>query len=54
MIFYLVTKFYVTLIDAKTGAKIKQLDKLVDTENGFEIIDFAFDKTHRKFYVGDT
>ena len=52
--FYVVTKYDIRVIDAKTGLKLKILDKIVDSENGVEIIDFTFDETHRKFYISDT
>lgn len=52
--FYVVTKFYIQVIDAKTGVKIKKYDKVVDMDGGKEIIDFCFDSTHRKFFIGDT
>eukprot|EP00347_Sterkiella_histriomuscorum_P013983 403362615 len=54
MSFYVVTKHDVRILDAKTGLLIKVLDQIVDHENGIEIIDFTFDDTQRKFYVGDT
>ena len=54
MSFYVVTKYDIRIVDAKTGILLKILDKVVDHENGFEIIDFTFDETHRKFYIGDT
>jgi len=54
MSFFVITKYDIRLIDAKTGIFSKVLDQIVDHENGFEIIDFDFDDTHRKFYITDT
>ena len=54
MSFFVVTKYDIRVMDAKTGIFSKVLDQIVDHENGFEIIDFDFDDTHRKFYIADT
>lgn len=52
--FYVVSKYNIRIVDAKTGLTFKMLDQIVDSENGVEITDFSLDHTHRKFYTGDT
>ncbi|CDW78217.1 UNKNOWN [Stylonychia lemnae] len=54
MSFYVVTKYDVRVIDAKSGLLLKVLDQIVNHDSGIEIADFDFDHSYRKFYVADT
>jgi len=53
-VFFVVTKYEIKILDAKSGRVRRTLNTLVERDSGSEIADFCFDEIHRRFYIADT